>query len=98
MIAVLLSEVVARRGAAGRQRSGLAARPRARRRRRLYFGLWRYYRNTHQVAQLRARDAHPGAARSPATTARSNEIKGTKKTSIDGDNVDDHRQRVQRVQ
>jgi hypothetical protein len=49
-----------------------------------------------QVAQLRARDARE-AKQVTGNDRKVDEIKGTKKSGIDGDNHTNHRQRVQRV-
>ncbi len=61
-----------------------------------YYGLWRYYRNTHQSHAFEKEtriDAQPVTG----NDAKVNEIKGTKKSGIDGDNRANHRQRVQRL-
>ena len=63
----------------------------------LYFGLWRYYRNTHQSHSFE-RETRIQARPITGNDRKVDEIKGTKKTSIDGDNKTNHRQRVQRVQ
>lgn len=58
-----------------------------------YFGFWRYYRNTHQS---HAFERETRIASQPITgdDAKINEIRGTKRSQIDGDNRSDHRQRV----
>jgi hypothetical protein len=61
----------------------------------VYFGLWRYYRNTH-VSHAFERETRVTAQPVTGTDAKVGEIKGTKKTGIDGDNRSDHRRRVQR--
>jgi hypothetical protein len=63
----------------------------------VYYGLWRYYRNTHQS---HAFERETRIAAQPVTghDAKIDEITGTKKTGIDGDNRMNHRQRVQRVE
>lgn len=61
----------------------------------VYFGLWRYYRNTdksHNFEKETRIEAQPATG----SDAKINEVKGTKRTRINGDNRSDHRQRVQR--
>ena len=60
-----------------------------------YFGLWRYYRNTHQSHAFE-RETRIAAQPVTGDEAKVNEIKGTKKSGIDGDNRSNHRKRVQR--
>ena len=60
-----------------------------------YFGMWRYYRNTH-VSHSFERETRIEAQPVTAHDAKVDEIKGTKKSRIDGDNRTNHRQRVQR--
>lgn len=62
----------------------------------LYFALYRYYRNTDKSHSF---ESETRVAAQPVTgnDRKVDEIKGTKKTSIDGDNRTSHRQRVQRV-
>lgn len=62
----------------------------------VYFGLWRYYRNTHRSHSF---ESETRIAAKPVTGSdtKVDEIKGTKKTRIDGDNKTNHRQRVNRV-
>ena len=62
----------------------------------VYFLSWRYYRNTHQSHAFE-RETRISARPVTGDDAKINEIKGTKKTGIDGDNRTDHRQRVQRL-
>jgi hypothetical protein len=62
----------------------------------LYYGFWRYYRNTDKSHSFE-RETRVQAQPITGRDAKVNEITGTKKTSIDGDNRNDHRQRVQRV-
>lgn len=62
----------------------------------LYWALYRYYRNTdksHAYERETAVEATPvtGSERKVA------EVKGTRKTRIDGDNAGAYRQRVSRV-
>lgn len=60
-----------------------------------YYGLWRYYRNTHQS---HAFEKETRIESQPITgnDAKVKEIKGTQRTGIDGNNRSDHRQRVKR--
>ncbi len=62
-----------------------------------YFGLWRYYRNTHQSHAFE-RETRIAAQPVTGDEAKVNEIKGTKKSGIDGDNRSNHRKRVQRFE
>ena len=62
----------------------------------VYFGLWRYYRNTHQSHSFE-RETRIDAKPVIAHDTKVDEIKGTKKSSIDGGNGADHRERVQRL-
>lgn len=61
----------------------------------VYFGFWRYYRNTHTS---HAFESETRIAAQPVTgsDAKVDEITGTKKSGIDGDNRTNHRTRVQR--
>ena len=63
----------------------------------VYFGLWRYYRNTHTS---HAFESETRIEAQPATgnDAKVKAITGTKKSRIDGDNRSNHRQRVQRFE
>jgi hypothetical protein len=63
----------------------------------VYWGLWRYYRNTHQSHSFE-RETRIEAQPITGTDTKVREIKGTKKSGIDGDNRTDHRRRVQRVE
>jgi len=63
----------------------------------LYWGLYRYYRNTdksHAFERETAVEAKPVTG----SDQKVDEVRGTQKTRIDGDNVRDHRKRVTRVQ
>lgn len=63
----------------------------------LYWALYRYYRNTdksHAFERETKIEAKPVAG----TDRKVGEVKGTRETRIDGDNVRDYRKRVQRVQ
>jgi len=62
----------------------------------LYFGLWRYYRNTHQSHNFE-RETRIEATPVTGHDAKVDEIKGTKKSGIDGANGTNHRKRVQRL-
>lgn len=62
----------------------------------MYFLSWRYYRNTHQ-SHAYERETRVAAQPVTGNDAKVDEIKGTKKSGIDGDNKSDHRQRVQRL-
>ncbi|MGB0113445.1 MAG: hypothetical protein WBP59_09520 [Ilumatobacteraceae bacterium] len=61
-----------------------------------YFGLWRYYRNTHQSHAFE-RETRIESQPISGTDAKIKEIKGTTRSGIDGDNHKNHRKRVQRV-
>jgi hypothetical protein len=63
----------------------------------VYFGLWRYYRNTHQSHSYE-RETRIEAQPVTGTDAKVREITGTKKSGIDGDNRTNHRKRVQRIE
>ena len=62
----------------------------------LYYGLWSFYRNaskSHSFETETRVDAKPVTG----TEHKVNEVRGTTKSGIDGNNVSNHRQRVQRV-
>lgn len=61
----------------------------------VYFGLWRYYRNT-TASHAFERETRISAQPITGNDAKVKEITGTKKSGIDGDNRTNHRQRVQR--
>ena len=61
-----------------------------------YYFSWRYYRNTHQSHAFE-RETRIEAQAVTGNDAKVDEIKGTKKSGIDGDNHTNHRQRVQRL-
>jgi hypothetical protein len=63
----------------------------------VYYGLWRYYRNTHQSHGFE-RETRIEAQPITGSDTKVREITGTKKSGIDGDNRTSHRKRVQRVQ
>ncbi|MGR4874384.1 hypothetical protein [Pseudoxanthomonas sp. LARHCG66] len=62
----------------------------------LYWALYRYYRNTDKS---HAFERETEIVAKPVTGAdrKVDEVKGTQRTRIDGDNVRAYRQRVQRV-
>lgn len=64
----------------------------------LYWALYRYYRNTDKS---HAFERETKVEAKPVTGAESDikvdEIEGTQKTRIDGDNVREYRKRVQRI-
>ncbi|MDZ4813513.1 MAG: hypothetical protein SGI99_13015 [Pseudomonadota bacterium] len=63
----------------------------------LYWFLYRYYRNTdksHAFEHETAVEAKPVTG----SDQKVNEVKGTQKTRIPGDNVGEYRKRVQRIQ
>ncbi|QBB70867.1 hypothetical protein ELE36_11150 [Pseudolysobacter antarcticus] len=63
----------------------------------LYWGLYRYYRNTdksHDFEHETAVEAKPITG----SEKKVGEVKGTQETRIDGDNVAAYRKRVQRIQ
>jgi hypothetical protein len=61
----------------------------------VYFGMWRYYRNTHTSHSFE-RETRIEAQPVSGQDVKVKEISGTKKSRIDGDNRTDHRRRVQR--
>lgn len=63
----------------------------------LYWALYRYYRNTdksHAFERETAVDAQPVTG----SEHKVGEVKGTRASQIDGNNVHDYRRRVQRLQ
>ncbi len=65
----------------------------------LYWALYRYYRNTdksHAFERETAVEAKPVTGSDQ--DKKVDEIKGTQKTHIDGDNVGEYRKRVQRIE
>lgn len=62
----------------------------------LYWALYRYYRNTDKSYAF---ERETGIDAKPITGSdhKVGEVKGTKRTRIDGDNVRAYRQRVQRI-
>jgi hypothetical protein len=61
----------------------------------VYFGLWRYYRNTDASHNFE-HETRIGAQPVTGQDAKVDEITGTKQSGIDGENHTNHRQRVQR--
>ncbi len=63
----------------------------------LYWGLYRYYRNTDKS---HAFEHETAVSAKPITGSdqKVDQIEGTRETSISGNNVHDYRTRVQRVQ
>ena len=65
----------------------------------LYWALYRYYRNTdksHAFERETAVEAKPVTGSDQ--DRKVDEVKGTRETRIDGDNVREYRKRVQRFQ
>jgi hypothetical protein len=62
----------------------------------VYYLSWRYYRNTHQSHSFE-RETRIEAQSVTGNDAKVDEIKGTQKTGIDGNNKTNHRTRVQRL-
>lgn len=64
----------------------------------LYWMLYRYYRNTdksHAFERETSVDAQPVTGAN--NDRKVDEVKGTRERRIDGDNVGDYRERVQRI-
>ncbi len=61
----------------------------------VYFGMWRYYRNTH-TSHAFERETRIEAQPVTGHDGKVKEITGTKRSRIDGDNRTDHRRRVRR--
>lgn len=62
----------------------------------MYYGLWQYYRNTNKSHSFET-ETRVTAQPVTGTDQKTGEVKGTRKSSVDGSNVSNHRQRVQRV-
>ena len=62
----------------------------------LYWALYRYYRNTDKSHAFE-RETEIVAQPVTGTNRQVDEVKGTRRTRINGDNVRAYRQRVQRV-
>ncbi|MEQ1701211.1 MAG: hypothetical protein ABMA25_13945 [Ilumatobacteraceae bacterium] len=62
----------------------------------VYYGLWNFYRNANKSHSFETEtrvEAKPVTGREHKV----DEVRGTTKSGIDGNNVSNHRQRVQRV-
>jgi hypothetical protein len=62
----------------------------------LYWALYRYYRNTDKSHAFE-RETAVVAKPVTGTDEKVDEVKGTRKKRIDGDNVSEYRQRVERI-
>lgn len=62
-----------------------------------YYGWWRFYRNTDKSHRFE-RETRVQAKQATGTDMKVDEVRGTKRSSIDGANHTDHRERVQRMQ
>ena len=62
----------------------------------LYWALYRYYRNTDKSHAFE-RETTVKAEPVTGTDHKVDEVRGTKRTRINGDNVGEYRQRVKRV-
>lgn len=62
----------------------------------LYWTLYRYYRNTDKSHGFE-RETKVEAKPVSGTDEKIDEIKGTQRSRVEGDNVSDYRQRVKRV-
>lgn len=62
----------------------------------VYYGFWRYYRNTHQSHAFE-HETRVAAQSVTGTDAKIDAVTGTRDSDIDGANHNNHRQRVQRV-
>lgn len=62
-----------------------------------YYGWWRYYRNTDKSHSFE-RETRVAAQPITGREAKVDEVRGTKRSSIDGANHGNHRQRVQRLE
>lgn len=62
----------------------------------VYFGLWNYYRNARKSHAFE-RETRVTTQPPTGTDAKVNEVRGTKRTRIDGANNTDHRERVRRM-
>ncbi len=63
----------------------------------LYWALYRYYRNTDKSHGFE-RETIVKAQPVTGSDHKVNEVKGTQRTRISGDNVRDYRKRVRRIQ
>jgi hypothetical protein len=62
-----------------------------------YYGWWRYYRNTDKSHSFE-RETRVTAQPITGQEAKVDEVRGTKRSSIDNANHTSHRQRVQRIE
>ncbi|HAP74450.1 MAG TPA: hypothetical protein DCR14_00010 [Acidimicrobiaceae bacterium] len=62
----------------------------------VYYGLWQYYRNTNKSHSFET-ETKVTAQPITGTDRKVSTVTGTKRSSIDGNNVSDHRRRVQRI-
>lgn len=63
----------------------------------VYFGLWRYYRNTHRSHAFET-ESRIAAQSVTGTDVKFDEVTGTRQSNIDNGNHTNHRQRVERFQ
>lgn len=62
-----------------------------------YYGWWRFYRNTDKTHAFE-RETRVQAKPVTGQDTKVDEVRGTRRSSIDGANHGNHRQRVQRVE
>ena len=62
----------------------------------LYYGLWNFYRNANKSHSFET-ETRVVAQPVTGTESKVNEVRGTSNSGIEGNNVSNHRQRVQRV-
>ena len=62
----------------------------------MYYGLWQYYRNTGKSHSFE-RETRVQAKQVTGNDRKVDEIKGTRESRIQGDNLRDYRKRVQRI-
>ena len=62
----------------------------------VYYGLWHYYRNASRSHSFE-KETRVAAQPITGNDQQVNTVKGTKRTSIEGDNRDEYRARVQRM-
>jgi hypothetical protein len=62
----------------------------------VYYGLWHHYRNADRSHSFE-HETRVASQPITGTDQKVDEVKGTKRTSIDGDNRDEYRARVQRL-
>lgn len=61
-----------------------------------YFLAWRYYRNTHTSHDFES-ETRIEAQPITGDDTKVDEVKGTRRSRVDGENHTDHRRRVQRI-